>query len=86
MVYEEFYITYTSSVISNSVTGTLIVSASAINFLLISDGLNRVFHCFFLYFRKLKNNVKQQLDRNRQLPIKSICKLNWVNSVSILNI
>jgi len=34
----EFYIAYVSSVITSVVTGTLIVSASAINFLLISDG------------------------------------------------
>lgn len=34
----EFYLSYTSSVISNSVVGQLIVVASAINFLLISDG------------------------------------------------
>lgn len=34
----EFYIAYTSSVISTSLVGTLVVVASAINFLLISDG------------------------------------------------
>ena len=34
----EFYIEYTSSVISSSVEGTLIIVASALNFLLISDG------------------------------------------------
>jgi hypothetical protein len=34
----EFYVEYTSSVISSSVNGELIVCASAINFLLISDG------------------------------------------------
>ncbi len=34
----EFYINYTSSVISGSVMGTLLVNAVAINFLLISDG------------------------------------------------
>lgn len=34
----EFYINYDSSVISSSVEGTLVVIASAINFLLISDG------------------------------------------------
>jgi hypothetical protein len=34
----EFYLEYTSSVISSSFEGTLIVVASAINFLLISDG------------------------------------------------
>lgn len=34
----EFYLKYTSSVISSSVPGTLVVVASALNFLLISDG------------------------------------------------
>ena len=34
----EFYINYTSSVVSSSTEGTLVVIASAINFLLISDG------------------------------------------------
>lgn len=34
----EFYLEYSSSVISSSVVGTLVVVASAINFLLISDG------------------------------------------------
>jgi hypothetical protein len=34
----EFYINYTSSVISTNTEGTLVVIASAINFLLISDG------------------------------------------------
>jgi hypothetical protein len=34
----EFYINYTSSVITSAVNGILLVSASAINFLLISDG------------------------------------------------
>jgi hypothetical protein len=34
----EFYIEYTSSVISTANVGTLVVTASAINFLLISDG------------------------------------------------
>ena len=34
----EFYIAYTSSVISTSLVGTLVVVAAAINFLLISDG------------------------------------------------
>jgi len=34
----EFYIEYTSSVISSSDVGTLIVSATCLNFLLISDG------------------------------------------------
>jgi len=34
----EFYISYTSSVISNTQQGNLIVAAKAINFLLISDG------------------------------------------------
>lgn len=34
----EFFLEYTSSVISSSVNGTLIVLASALNFLLISDG------------------------------------------------
>jgi hypothetical protein len=34
----EFYLEYTSSVISSSKEGTLVVVASAINFLLISDG------------------------------------------------
>jgi len=34
----EFYIAYTSSVISTALVGTLVVVASAINFLLISDG------------------------------------------------
>jgi hypothetical protein len=34
----EFYLSYSSSVINNSNVGTLIVSATAINFLLISDG------------------------------------------------
>lgn len=34
----EFYIEYSSSVISSSVEGQLVVSASALNFLLISDG------------------------------------------------
>lgn len=34
----EFFLTYTSSVISSSVLGTLVIVACAINFLLISDG------------------------------------------------
>jgi hypothetical protein len=34
----EFYLEYTSSVISSTTEGTLVVVASAINFLLISDG------------------------------------------------
>jgi len=34
----EFYLNYTSSVISSGVEGTLVIVASAINFLLISDG------------------------------------------------
>lgn len=34
----EFYINYTSSVIDSSTDGTLVIIASAINFLLISDG------------------------------------------------
>lgn len=34
----EFYIEYTSSVVSTTNVGTLVVTASAINFLLISDG------------------------------------------------
>lgn len=34
----EFYIEYTSSVVSSAAVGTLVVTASAINFLLISDG------------------------------------------------
>ncbi len=34
----EFYLSYCSSVISSTVEGTLVVLASAINFLLISDG------------------------------------------------
>lgn len=34
----EFYVSYDSSVISTSNVGTLVISASAINFLLISDG------------------------------------------------
>ncbi len=34
----EFYLNYTSSIISSSVRGLLVVVASAINFLLISDG------------------------------------------------
>lgn len=34
----EFYISYTSSLISTSLVGTLVVVAAAINFLLISDG------------------------------------------------
>jgi len=34
----EFYLNYTSAVITSSVEGTLVVIASAINFLLISDG------------------------------------------------
>ena len=38
----EFYLEYTSSVISASTHGNLIVIASAINFLLISDGLIQI--------------------------------------------
>lgn len=34
----EFYFKYTSSVINSSTTGELVIAASAINFLLISDG------------------------------------------------
>lgn len=58
----EFYITYTSSVISAIITGTLYVAAIAINFLLISDGKSPAVNnrklsreALFLSFEKISN-------------------------------
>lgn len=60
----EFYLSYTSSVIDTSNVGTLIVSAKAINFLLISDG--SAVKILSAAKRQLLNNVNMHTYLDKQ--------------------